>query len=290
MHRIESGGQHDEPSAGLLRERGNGRFEIISGSMKGHARHGEAKSRRHGLDCAPYSTKSLKGWIRNPSHPLETGRDLFQQLKPLAADFRFKRTEPGNVATGAGETLDVTGTDRINNRNKHDRDRTRHCTKGCHRRRPVSQNDVWLQGYQFRCERACAVYVARAPAILHRNIAALYPTQPPKSLPKRNDTRLCFWIAFSIDQHHADAPHALGLLRIRCKRPRSRRAADKQDELAPPHCFPRGLGQGIISPQTSTLKGARRGFRHGSLSGQPFPRWVNRVDSAMSEPRPLCAQ
>jgi signal transduction histidine kinase len=42
---------------------------------------------------------------------------------------------------------------------------------------------------------------------------------------------------------YADAPHALALLRACRQRPR-RSTAKKLDELAPPHCRPRGLGLG----------------------------------------------
>jgi len=38
---------------------------------------------------------------------------------------------------------------------------------------------------------------------------------------------------------HADAPNAPRLLRVRGKRPRSYRAAEQRDELAPPHGFAR---------------------------------------------------
>jgi hypothetical protein len=34
---------------------------------------------------------------------------------------------------------------------------------------------------------------------------------------------------------YADAPHVVGLLRVSRERPRSRRAAEKRDELAPLH-------------------------------------------------------
>src|SRR5262249_13939827 len=43
------------------------------------------------------------------------------------------------------------------------------------------------------------------------------------------------------------------LLCARSKRPGSRCTAEKRDELAPPHCFPRG--QGIVPAQTRSGKG-----------------------------------
>ena len=53
--------------------------------------------------------------------------------------------------------------------------------------------------------------------------------------PSRNAAipGLCFRVALGIAHQHADPPHALGLLRARGERPRSRRAAKKRDELAP---------------------------------------------------------
>jgi hypothetical protein len=42
-------------------------------------------------------------------------------------------------------------------------------------------------------------------------------------------------ISSQIDEH-AEAPHALSLLRPRRERPRRGRAAEQRDELAPFHC------------------------------------------------------
>jgi hypothetical protein len=45
------------------------------------------------------------------------------------------------------------------------------------------------------------------------------------------------------------------LLRVSRERPRSRRPAQKFDELAPPHCLARRSGRGIVAAQTCTGKG-----------------------------------
>jgi hypothetical protein len=55
--------------------------------------------------------------------------------------------------------------------------------------------------------------------------------QLPKPLLKRRDAVLCFRIVRGQRHEHADVPHSLGLLRVRRKRPNSRRAC-KRDELA----------------------------------------------------------
>ena len=56
-----------------------------------------------------------------------------------------------------------------------------------------------------------------------------------KSLPERRDAGLSFRVALGEGHQHADAPHAIGLLRARRERPRSRRAAEQRDELAALH-------------------------------------------------------
>ena len=44
-----------------------------------------------------------------------------------------------------------------------------------------------------------------------------------------------FRIIVGKELQHADVPHLVGLLCTRSKRPRSRRTAEKRDELAPLH-------------------------------------------------------
>ena len=49
------------------------------------------------------------------------------------------------------------------------------------------------------------------------------------------DVSLTFRVVRACAREHADAPHAVGLLRARSKRPRSRRADGKRDEFASLH-------------------------------------------------------
>jgi hypothetical protein len=53
-----------------------------------------------------------------------------------------------------------------------------------------------------------------------------------QALMKCPDAGLIFRIVRRCRQEHADAPHALALLRACHERPRCRRAADQFDELA----------------------------------------------------------
>ena len=89
---------------------------------------------------------------------------------------------------------------------------------------------------------AACLRISAALAVAQRvSIRTLRPMlQPNCSSPCRNaaDAGLKIRIVRGRGQEHADAPHPLGLLRARCKRPRRRRAAEKRDELAPPHVRP----------------------------------------------------
>jgi hypothetical protein len=219
IHGIERRGHDNEPSTFFSRECRNGRFKIIGRGMKRHARHLDAKPRRHGLDCAPHPGKSSEGRIRDTCHPLETGRNLFQQLQPFPPDFRFECAEAGNVGAWPGETLHCPSAHRVDNRNKHHRDGARGFIQGCERGCTVNQDDVWFQRNQFRCEGSRPARVSRAPSIFHRNIAALGPTQPLQSLPKGDNTSLCFWIILGVGREHANAPHPVRLLRPCRERP-----------------------------------------------------------------------
>jgi hypothetical protein len=72
-----------------------------------------------------------------------------------------------------------------------------------------------------------SISVASEPAIVNLDLAALGPTQLPERLPKRGNAGLSFRIAFRKIHQHADAPHALGLLRPHRDRPRCHRAAER---------------------------------------------------------------
>jgi hypothetical protein len=57
-------------------------------------------------------------------------------------------------------------------------------------------------------------------------------------LVKRCEASLRFGIVCGEVHEHADASHALGLLRVRTERPRGSRSAEQRDELAPaPHVW-----------------------------------------------------
>src|SRR5262249_34702337 len=65
------------------------------------------------------------------------------------------------------------------------------------------------------------------------HITADRPPRLLEPLQERPDASLKFRTVRGCGQEHANAPRSLGLLRARRERPRSRRAADERDEVAP---------------------------------------------------------
>jgi len=74
--------------------------------------------------------------------------------------------------------------------------------------------------------------VPRTPTIDELDIAALCPAQGVKGLLENHDPRLSFRVIRDSHQY-AHPPHAIRLLCARRKRPRDRRAAQKDHELTP---------------------------------------------------------
>src|SRR5215471_15896430 len=102
-------------------------------------------------------------------------------------------------------------------------------------RRSVDDDDVRCRAHQLFCQRMRAINVARGPVIVRLDVASCRPTQALQRLAERRNARLCLRIALGKAHQHADAPHALALLRARRERPSGRRAADERHELAAFH-------------------------------------------------------
>ena len=108
-----------------------------------------------------------------------------------------------------------------------------------HGRASCSQNDVRLEGNQFRRIFANSVSISRRPAYVDPHVVALGPAQFVHPLQERSVSGLADRVISSRGVERADAPHLTGLLlRIRGERPSCYCATEKRDELAPPHCRP----------------------------------------------------
>jgi hypothetical protein len=63
-------------------------------------------------------------------------------------------------------------------------------------------------------------------------------------------------IAFGVSQQHANPPHPLGLLRARRERPRGRRAAEQQYELAALHSITSSARASSDGGEAERLRGS----------------------------------
>src|SRR5262249_27559464 len=82
----------------------------------------------------------------------------------------------------------------------------------------------------------------------------LGPSSDPslaRACRKRHRAQRCFRIGFLGHYHHADAPHALGLLRPRSERAPRRRTAEQRDELAPFHSITSSAATSSLSDTVS---------------------------------------
>src|SRR5215472_18459060 len=164
--------------------------------------------------------------ILKERHSLYTWRDLLEQFQPFAADAVFIQHEAGSVAAGPGEGFDEAGAYRFGDLHEHDRYRAsglqqwpRACTAS-------GQDDVGCERGQFRRASANALGVARSPADVNANVAAIDPARLRQRLCERQDTGLPLWIVRRVRHEHADPPHAV-TLRARRERPHSCRPAER---------------------------------------------------------------
>src|SRR5262249_21507078 len=91
------------------------------------------------------------------------------------------------------------------------------------------------EGNQSRGMFENALGVARAPADVNADITAIGPARLRQRLCERQEAGLSCRIVCSHVHEHADAPHAVALLRAYRERPGDRRAAEKRDELPAHH-------------------------------------------------------
>src|SRR6516164_7330970 len=114
------------------------------------------------------------------------------------------------------------------------------------------QNNVRRERNQFRRILSHGICTRATPTVVDPHVAARSPPCFLQTLCERANTSVPFRIVSSQIDEHADAPHALALLRPRHEWPRHRRAAEQCDELAPLHSITSSArperGSGTVMP------------------------------------------
>src|SRR5262249_14165407 len=99
----------------------------------------------------------------------------------------------------------------------------------------LGEYNVRREGDQFRRVSTKAVHITRGPTRVDPHVAPISPAQFHQPVHERGEPSLPLRIILACIQEHADAPHALALLRARHPRPRDRRPTEQRDEVAPLH-------------------------------------------------------
>jgi hypothetical protein len=115
----------------------------------------------------------------------------------------------------------------------------------------MCEDHVGLQRDQFFREHLCLRTGRRKPSV-DADIAAFRPSTLFQPLSECREASPGLRIVFGECHEHADAPHALALLRARRERPRSR-AAEQRDERAAFHSI-------TWSTRASSFAGRRSPF------------------------------
>ena len=141
----------------------------------------------------------------------------------------------GGVAARPRQAFDEAGADRIGDDREHDRHRAGRLQQRPHGRAARGQDHVRRERGQFRRVFANVVGAACGPAIVDPHVLPDDPAQLLQHVQERRHADLHFRIVCDLGREHANPPHAVALLRARPERPSGYRAAEKRDEIAPPH-------------------------------------------------------
>ncbi len=161
-------------------------------------------------------------------------RDLLEELQPLSAQIVFEIHETGGVASRLGQRIDDTGTDRIGNAHKYDRQRVRRLLQFQDSKRADSKDHVRSKCNQFRRVFAIVVDIIATPPDIDSQITAGTPAQAVQRFLQCRETAVALSLCGRIGENR-EPPHPLSLLRTRQQGQRKRTAAKQCDELASPH-------------------------------------------------------
>src|SRR4029077_1781713 len=178
-----------------------------------------------------------RSWIGDKGSAHEIWCNFFEHRQPFAGDALLVLQQAGEIAAWPRQTRNETRTDRVGNSGEDDRDRAGLWLHGCGSWCRLRDDHVGLQRDQFSREQTGLCARGRK-AIVDAQITTFRPSKLLKSLTESREALLHLEIILGEANQHADAPHALRLLRPRSERPRCYRTTEQRYKIAPFHCLP----------------------------------------------------
>src|SRR5262245_3604488 len=167
------------------------------------------------------------------------GRDLLEKPNPFSGNRTLPIGESCEVAVGTRFVANKTGTDRIADAYENNRYSADFSLNNRRHQISIGDQHVWCETHQLRNSGSCPAGVRRRKANVNADIAPFVPPQILQFLTQRRDLSLSCRIGLGIPYQHADASHAIALLRVCSYRP-SHRATKSTQNVPSPHCRPRG--------------------------------------------------
>src|SRR5262245_7926135 len=232
MNRLRRASGYDQPAIRLACECRDGPFDLATITHVDRAQL-HPKGWRHGLDCGELADPGCGGGVAKDRHSRHTGRDLLEQFQPFPADAVLVNQEACGIGARACQALDEGGADRVNGKDEHDRYGAGCLSQRCYCVTGRGQDDIRRCRHHLGYVSAKEIGIGRSPAGVDLHVTPDGPAQFLQPLRERRHPGCRFGIVCGQIHEYADAPHPLALLRTRRKRPRSRRAAEQDDEIAP---------------------------------------------------------
>src|SRR6516225_9678212 len=213
----------------------------LDGILKiGSATHGK-RNYLHPRRQGPFKVRELPlhGICRIINDPNAdcTRRYFPEHLSPFGSKAVLPEGNPRNGAPRSRYAFDQAGRDGIAHLREHGRHGAGSPMQRHRGRLIAGENSIRAHPYEFGSEASQALVISAWPALLDVDIATFDPPEILQAPAERRHAELAFGVLLRQPRNqHADALHALALLRPRRQRPSGRRAAEKGDELAASHC------------------------------------------------------
>jgi hypothetical protein len=131
----------------------------------------------HSLDYGERSGSGALGGIPKDRHSRNSGRNILEQPQVFPVRTVFVGHEPGHVAAGPRQALDVPRADWIGDDRKHYRYAAGQLQQRAHGRATMRQDDVWREGGQFLGVLTNVIGFGSRPARLDLHVAANDPAR-----------------------------------------------------------------------------------------------------------------